>query len=75
SRSGQKLRISVEDDGVGFDPATAPNGEWAFGHFSVRERMSDLGGSLEVVSAPGQGCIATLVAPLQDVGRDERGRG
>lgn len=74
SRSGQKLRISVEDDGVGFDPATAPNGEWAFGHFSVRERMSDLGGSLEVVSAPGQGCIATLVAPLQDVGRDERGR-
>ena len=75
SRSGQTLRISVEDDGVGFNPAAAPNGERGFGHFSVRERMGDLGGSLEVVSAPGHGCIATLVAPLQDVGRDERGRG
>jgi signal transduction histidine kinase len=39
-----------------------------FGIFSIRERMLDLGGSLEIVSARGKGCEATLVMPLE---RDE----
>jgi signal transduction histidine kinase len=65
--SGQTLRITVEDDGRGFDPEASnrkPDSEGGFGLFSVRERMSDLGGQLEVESAPGKGCRATLVLPL-----------
>ena len=71
---GQELQIVVEDDGVGFDPGSVgnlPDRGGGFGLFSVAERMADLGGSLEIEAAPGQGCKATLVAPLEPVG--ERG--
>jgi signal transduction histidine kinase len=66
SRAGA-LRIRVQDDGNGFDPrelANRPGGEGAFGVFSIRERMADLDGSLEIVSSPGAGTEATLIAPL-----------
>jgi PAS domain S-box-containing protein len=64
--TGVALRITIEDDGVGLDPdnvAEKMNG--GFGIFSIRERMLDLGGSLEIVSARGKGCEATLVMPLE----------
>ena len=63
--TGDALRITIEDDGRGLDPEDA-TGTLAsgFGLFSIRERMLDLGGSLEIVSAPGEGCEATLVMPL-----------
>jgi len=38
----------------------------SFGLFSIRERMLDLGGALEIVSEPGQGCTAILTAPLSN---------
>jgi signal transduction histidine kinase len=65
--SGDMLRIMVEDDGVGFDPetlASRPNHEGAFGLFSIRERMADLGGALEIESEPGKGTKATLIVPV-----------
>ncbi len=71
ARVGQTLRIVVEDDGLGFDQASARNlsgRRGGFGLFSVAERMADLGGSLEMVSAPGKGCRAILVAPLELAG-------
>jgi signal transduction histidine kinase len=50
------LRVSVEDDGHGFDPALlegpAPEGG-RFGLFSVRERLAALGGRLRAESRPG----------------------
>jgi PAS domain S-box-containing protein len=63
---GDALRIVVKDDGVGFDEravAGARNAEGGFGLFSIRERMGDLGGSLEIESGPGVGCAAVLVVP------------
>ena len=59
------LRIVVKDDGVGFDvhDAKSTSREGGFGLFSIRERMADLGGSLEIESEPGLGCAAVLVAP------------
>jgi PAS domain S-box-containing protein len=65
--SERALRLTVEDDGVGFDPEAdhrTPSKEGAFGLFSIREHMVDLGGALDIVSAPGEGCKATLIAPL-----------
>jgi PAS domain S-box-containing protein len=62
------IRISVEDDGVGFDPvevaAMAAN-RAEFGLFSIRERLEQLGGLFEVVSAPGRGTRVTMTAPLK----------
>jgi len=63
---GDTLTIVVKDDGVGFDEqavAGARNDEGGFGLFSIRERMGDLGGSLEIESEPGVGCAAVLVLP------------
>jgi signal transduction histidine kinase len=67
AREGQALRVTVEDDGAGFDPeavASTPSRQGGFGLFSIRERMADMGGTLQIVSARGGGCKAMLLVPL-----------
>ncbi|MCB0197609.1 MAG: PAS domain S-box protein, partial [Anaerolineae bacterium] len=66
-KEDDKAVVTVQDNGQGFDPQatiTEADREGRFGLFSIRERMSDLGGTLEIVSAPGRGCTATLTVPL-----------
>lgn len=52
-----RLRLTVADDGLGFDPTRAKRDSTmsGFGLFSIRERLELIGGRLEIVSAPGQG--------------------
>jgi PAS domain S-box-containing protein len=72
---GDKVRIIVADDGVGFvsdDTFANVDGRTGFGLFSISERLRHLGGSLEFHSKPGQGTRATLLAPLV---QPARGRG
>lgn len=61
------IRIVVADSGAGFDPATVLNPALphkpGLGVFSVRERLAQLGGRLEIESAPGEGTRFTLIAP------------
>ena len=55
------LRLSVTDDGRGFDPAVRANS--ACGHFGLdgaRNRIERLGGSFEIDSAPGKGVRARI---------------
>ena len=63
-----RLGIEVRDDGIGFDLAAAGSTSTAlsskFGLFSIRERMTSLGGWFDMQSAPGGGTTATLVLPL-----------
>ncbi|HSA85449.1 MAG TPA: response regulator, partial [Nitrospira sp.] len=73
-RDGQ-LQIEVRDDGIGFDLAAAAAAETSnggvsskFGLYSIQERMTALGGSFHVQSAPGQGTTATLSLPLASSG-------
>ena len=47
------------------DKVMGGNGTDGFGLFGIRERLSQLGGSLEIDSSPGQGCRSLLHAPLQ----------
>ncbi len=66
-RVGGDMRVVVRDDGIGFDPAAVCDMigyKGGFGLFSIRERMSDLGGSFAIASEPGKGCEAVLTAPL-----------
>jgi PAS domain S-box-containing protein len=61
------IRIIVEDDGIGFEPRAviqAGSKTGGFGLFSIEELMADLGGSLRIVSEPGEGCTAILSAPF-----------
>jgi PAS domain S-box-containing protein len=62
-----QLCITVSDRGVGFEPATlddrSASGQPGWGLFSIRERLTLLGGHFELDSAPGQGTRVRLIAP------------
>jgi signal transduction histidine kinase/ActR/RegA family two-component response regulator len=61
------LRITVEDRGIGFDPVKlvdeAKDGQVGWGLFSIRERLTLLGGRLDIESAPGEGTRFRLIVP------------
>lgn len=57
--------LTIEDDGVGFDPATvASSMEGGFGLASMRERVEQVGGTISVHTAPSEGTriVVRLVA-------------
>jgi signal transduction histidine kinase len=58
------LRLSIADDGRGFDPAARPTRPDAgFGLISMGERAEALGGTLAVCSAPRAGTTIEVVLP------------
>jgi PAS domain S-box-containing protein len=57
-----RLCLLVEDDGKGFDPVTIKMD--SFGLFSIRERLSYLGGRLALDSEKGRGTKAALTLEL-----------
>jgi signal transduction histidine kinase len=65
-----RLQLWVRDNGVGFDPAWK-QARPSFGHASMRQRVSLVGGELRVHSAPGRGTTVHASAPLnQEVHRE-----
>lgn len=60
----QRLRIIVDDDGSGFDPATrlAP-GVKGLGLAGIRERMLTLDGTMRLESDPGHGARVVMELP------------
>lgn len=50
-----RVDVSVRDDGVGFDTTVPPNS--AYGLLGMRFRVEAEGGTLTLVSAPGQGTL------------------
>jgi signal transduction histidine kinase len=59
----ETVLVEVSDDGRGFDPAAV--GPEHFGLRSMRGRVADLGGRLEVMSAPGRGTVLRVEVPAQ----------
>ena len=57
----RKVQAEVADDGVGFDPASARKG---VGLAGMRERVSALGGRLEIASTPDQRTSVKVEVPL-----------
>ena len=47
------VRVFIRDRGVGFDPTTVEEGRGM--RHSLRERMADAGGTLQITSTPGHG--------------------
>jgi ligand-binding sensor domain-containing protein/signal transduction histidine kinase len=60
--SHHELRLSIEDDGLGFVKNRVA--EECRGLANMRQRVCDLGGQLEVESAPGQGSHIHVRVPL-----------
>lgn len=59
------FEISVQDNGVGFDPSAGRSeaGGSGFGLLDVSERLESIGGRVRVDAAPGRGTRITLVVP------------
>jgi signal transduction histidine kinase len=57
----QQLHFEVRDDGAGFDVATTPFGK---GLTNLTDRLSAVGGTIGVQSAPGQGTVLGGSIPL-----------
>ena len=64
--AGDKLALSVRDDGRGFDPETAwrdSAGGESLGLASMEERATLLGGTFTVQSTPGKGTTIDVTIP------------
>lgn len=68
------IGLDVVDDGVGFEQAGTPGGWGGFGLTALRDRVRELGGTVEVTSAPGDGCAVAIELPAT-MGATERGGG
>ena len=67
-RSDNQVQIEVQDDGVGFDAGLLSeegSAKKGFGLLSIRERLHNLGGHMEVQSSPGGGTKVSITTPLR----------
>ncbi len=64
---GTFFYIGIIDDGVGFETEeiTSSHNGGGFGLFNIRQRLMNIGGSLDITSAPAKGTRVTIVAPLK----------
>jgi two-component system sensor histidine kinase DegS len=61
----KRVRLAVEDNGRGFDPAVALNGQQkTIGLTTMRERIELIGGQVQIDSQPGQGTRVTMEVPV-----------
>jgi PAS domain S-box-containing protein len=68
TRTASAVQVRVEDDGIGFDTSTLGlrrSAGGGFGLFSIRERLTYLGGDFKINSQPGSGTCVILKAPVK----------
>ncbi len=61
-----QIQIDVADEGAGFNPRdlhSTEDNHTDMGLFSIRERLSYLGGTMEIESSPGKGSRFRLISP------------
>jgi CheY-like chemotaxis protein len=78
TRVNNSIRVTVMDEGAGFDPAqlrAAGGSVGGFGLFSISERLGLLGGEIILDSSPGRGSRIILTAPLYEVAGIGAGEG
>lgn len=64
--TGDHLTLTIDDDGVGFDPAAVPPDR--FGLIGITERARLLGGTFRLGSTLGEGTVLSVAVPLRDGG-------
>jgi signal transduction histidine kinase len=58
-----RLVLRVSDDGDGFDIEAAGSAPGRRGLMGMRERVDELGGEIEIRSAPGHGAVVQVTLP------------
>lgn len=66
-RRTDSVLLIVEDDGVGFDPASRETSAEGFGLVSMRERAALVGATLEIESSSGNGTAILVRLPTSTV--------
>ena len=61
TRQDGHVELAVRDTGTGFDPATPHTGS---GLAHIRDRVAELGGTVDIDSAPGRGAALTVRVPV-----------
>jgi len=61
SGDSSQVSVHVEDDGVGFDPSAVSG----VGLAGLRDRAEEVGGAVDVTSAPGEGTRVTVRVPVR----------
>jgi signal transduction histidine kinase len=61
-REGETVVMTIEDDGVGFDPATVKRGH---GLTNIEERARRIGGELHILQRRPKGTVHTLSLPAE----------
>ena len=59
----ERVRLTVHDDGVGFDVDGTGRG---YGLDNMRQRAEELGGTFELSSDPGRGTSVSVVLPIEE---------
>ena len=70
----QCLRLIVDDDGAGFDPAEKLGRTQAItgiGLFAIRQWTTTIGGTMAIESEPGRGVRVVIEVPLEKSGEEE----
>jgi signal transduction histidine kinase len=60
TRQDGHVELAVRDSGTGFDPAAPRSGS---GLAHIRDRVAELGGSVDIVSAPRRGTAIIVRVP------------
>ena len=60
-----EVRLTVRDDGVGFEPERSQKPRVHLGISGMRRRAEARGGTFEVASTPGSGTTITVTMPTQ----------
>jgi len=60
---GELLILEIEDDGIGFN-SFLPNSKQSFGILGMKERVSSVNGTFQLVSSPGKGTKISITVPL-----------
>ncbi len=66
--SGDRLNVTVRDDGRGFPANGSVDGRTHYGLRSMAERAEGIGGTVEWDNAPGGGAVVRLEMPFRPVG-------
>ncbi len=65
------LMLDVQDNGIGLENAPPPSKGGGYGLTAMRQRVTQVGGSLAVESEPGEGTTVVIQIPIQQMARTQ----
>ncbi|WP_411345257.1 sensor histidine kinase [Paenibacillus sp. WLX1005] len=65
------VRVTLRDDGVGFDLDETK--QTSYGLSTMRERVNEVGGTIQYITAPGKGTRIEIVVPIVTLHTEESG--